>query len=146
MPKKVQIWPENGIFVHFWPGLAGSFGWWLWCAGCISQDTYLLYINNIQDKKIFSPRISTSRKSFIWKQYPRQTAVCRRWVSVIECLIMEHPVSTSSFHQHLILSLDLFRWWMCCFSIFFHPHDIMFEDCKIYWILKVSLLHTFSSM
>ena len=19
------------------------FGWWLWCAGCISQDTYLLY-------------------------------------------------------------------------------------------------------
>ena len=21
----------------------GSFGWWLWRAGCISQDTYLLY-------------------------------------------------------------------------------------------------------
>ena len=45
MPKKVQIWPENGIFVHFGPGLAGLFGWWLWRAGCISQDTYLL--NNI---------------------------------------------------------------------------------------------------
>ena len=34
---------ENGIFVLFGPGLAGSFGWWLWRAGCISQDTYLLY-------------------------------------------------------------------------------------------------------
>ena len=22
MPKKVQMWPENGIFVHFGPGLA----------------------------------------------------------------------------------------------------------------------------
>ena len=43
MPKKVQVWPENGIFVLFGPGLAGSFGWWLWRAGCISQDTYLLY-------------------------------------------------------------------------------------------------------
>ena len=43
MPKKVQIWPENGIFVHFGSGLASSFGWWLWRAGCISQDTYLLY-------------------------------------------------------------------------------------------------------
>ena len=26
LPKKVQIWPESGIFVHFGPGLAGSFG------------------------------------------------------------------------------------------------------------------------
>ena len=26
LPKKVQIWPENGIFVHFGPGLASSFG------------------------------------------------------------------------------------------------------------------------
>ena len=30
-------------FVHFGLGLAGSFGWWLWRASCISQDTYLLY-------------------------------------------------------------------------------------------------------
>ena len=35
--------PKIGIFVPFGPGLAGLFGWWLWRAGCISQDTYLLY-------------------------------------------------------------------------------------------------------
>ena len=39
-------------FVHFGLGLASSFGWWLWRAGCISQDTYLLYSNvNIQVHK-----------------------------------------------------------------------------------------------
>ena len=52
LPKKVQIWPENGIFVHFGPGLAGSFGWWLWCAGCISQDTYLLYDISLHDRNL----------------------------------------------------------------------------------------------
>ena len=26
LPKNDQIWPKFGIFVHFWPGLAGSFG------------------------------------------------------------------------------------------------------------------------
>ena len=52
MPKNDLIWPENGIFVHFGLGLAGSFGacwwvgWWLWRAGCISKDTYLLYNND----------------------------------------------------------------------------------------------------
>ena len=52
MPKNVQIWPENGIFGQFGPGHAGLLnalswvGWWLWRAGCISQDTYLLYDNN----------------------------------------------------------------------------------------------------
>ena len=48
LPKKVQIWPENGIFVHFGPGLAGSFGallvgWLVVVAHGLSQDTYLLY-------------------------------------------------------------------------------------------------------
>ena len=38
LPKNDPIWPEISIFVHFGPGLAGSFGWWLWRAGCISQD------------------------------------------------------------------------------------------------------------
>ena len=46
-----QIWPKIGIFGQFGPGHAGLFnallwvGWWLWRAGCISQDTYLLYID-----------------------------------------------------------------------------------------------------
>ena len=26
LPKNDQIWPKIGIFVHFGPGLAGSFG------------------------------------------------------------------------------------------------------------------------
>ena len=54
-PLKTRIFclrtTKFGIFVHLWPGLAGSFGallvgwvvWWFWRAGCISQDTYLLY-------------------------------------------------------------------------------------------------------
>ena len=48
-PNLVRI----GIFVHFGPGLAGSFGallvvgWWLWRAGCISQDTYYFINNNM---------------------------------------------------------------------------------------------------
>ena len=42
-PNLARIW-------HFWPLLAHSVpcwwvGWWLWRAGCISQDTYLLYLN-----------------------------------------------------------------------------------------------------
>ena len=53
MPQNDQIWPKIGIFGQFGPGHAGLFnallwdGWWLWRAGCISQDTYLLYIFNI---------------------------------------------------------------------------------------------------
>ena len=49
LPKNDQIWPKIGIFGQFGPGYAGLFnallwvGWWLWRAGCISQDTYLLY-------------------------------------------------------------------------------------------------------
>ena len=40
-PNLARIW-------HFWPLLAHLVpcwwvGWWLWRAGCISQDTYLLY-------------------------------------------------------------------------------------------------------
>ena len=48
LPKNNQIWPKTGIFGHFGPGLAGSFGWWLLRAGCISQDTYLLFMYNNQ--------------------------------------------------------------------------------------------------
>ena len=50
LPQNDQIWPKIGIFGQFGPGHAGLFnallwvGWWLWRAGCISQDTYLLYV------------------------------------------------------------------------------------------------------
>ena len=45
LPQNDQIQPEIGIFVHCWliwcpvGGLADGCG-----AGCISQDTYLLYL------------------------------------------------------------------------------------------------------
>ena len=65
LPKNVQILPEFGIFGQFGPGHAGLsmpcwlVGWWLWRAGCISQDTYLLYLFNvIQYNKSFRPVIS----------------------------------------------------------------------------------------
>ena len=62
--------PKIVIFVHFGPGLAGLFGallvdWWLWRAGCISQDTYLLYLTNIllQFSKLKSDLESSTQRS-----------------------------------------------------------------------------------
>ena len=61
LPQNDQIWPKIGIFGQFGPGHAGLFnallwvGWWLWRVGCISQDTYLLYI--IQQNRIQQPSI-----------------------------------------------------------------------------------------
>ena len=49
LPKNDQIWPNIGIFGQFWPAMQAYtvpcwwVSWWLWRAGCISQDTYLLY-------------------------------------------------------------------------------------------------------
>jgi len=62
-PKTTKI----GIFGQFGPVHAGLFnallwvGWWLWGAGCISQDTYLLYVGNktfdfSSKKRIFCPK------------------------------------------------------------------------------------------
>ena len=54
LPKNDQIWPKIGIFGQFGPGHAGLFnallwvGWWLWRAGCISQDAYLLYLSSLR--------------------------------------------------------------------------------------------------
>ena len=50
LPKNDQIWPKIGIFGEFGPGHAGLFNALLVgrlvvvAPGCISQDTYLLYI------------------------------------------------------------------------------------------------------
>ena len=44
--KKKDFLPKIGTFVHFGPAHLVPcwwIGWWLWRAGCISQDTYLLY-------------------------------------------------------------------------------------------------------
>ena len=45
--KNKEFLPKIGIFVHFGPAhLVPCWwvGWWLWRTGCISQDTYLLYV------------------------------------------------------------------------------------------------------
>ena len=49
LPKNDQIWPKIGIFGQFGQAMQAYsvpccwVGWWLWRAGCISQDTYVLY-------------------------------------------------------------------------------------------------------
>ena len=46
LPKKDQIWPEIGIFVHFGPGLAGSFVFGGGCgARAVSCKTPIYSIN-----------------------------------------------------------------------------------------------------
>ena len=53
LPKNDPIWPKIGIFAHCWliwcpvGGLAGGCG-----AGCILQDTYLLYVLNTWGNKL----------------------------------------------------------------------------------------------
>ena len=70
LPQNDQIWPKIGIFGQFGPGQAGLLnallwvGLWLWRAGCISQDTYLLYgfdhlVDIFSDKQV-SIRATTS--------------------------------------------------------------------------------------
>ena len=54
LPKNDQNWPKIGPKLAFLVNLGQAMqaysmpcwwvGWWLWRAGCISQDTYLLYI------------------------------------------------------------------------------------------------------
>merc|ERR1712200_347872 len=68
LPQNDQIWPKIGIFGQFGPGHAGLFnallwvGWWLWRAGCISQDTYLLYVSHSQKNwmKLYEMHLLTS--------------------------------------------------------------------------------------
>ena len=47
LPKNDQIWPKIGInlgqAMQAYSVPCWWVGWWLWRAGCISQDTYLLY-------------------------------------------------------------------------------------------------------
>ena len=48
-PKTTKFGPKLGFLFILGQALLAHLvpcwwvGWWLWCAGCISQDTYLLY-------------------------------------------------------------------------------------------------------
>ena len=45
-PKTTKFGPKLAFLVHLGQAMqAFSVSWWLWRAGCISQDTYLLYHN-----------------------------------------------------------------------------------------------------
>ena len=85
LPKNDQIWPKIGIFGQFGPGHAGLFnallwvGWWLWRAGCISQDTYLLYIllPCVKSSLFAHPKIP--RKIVISRKTTRKTLTIRHW-------------------------------------------------------------------
>ena len=52
MPKKDKFGPKLAFLFILGQALPDHFvpcwwvGWWLWRAGCISQDTYLLYGND----------------------------------------------------------------------------------------------------
>ena len=49
-PKMTKFGPKLAFLVNFGQAMQAYLvpcwwvGWWLWRAGCISQDTYLLYI------------------------------------------------------------------------------------------------------
>ena len=49
-PKTTKFGPKLAFFVNLGQAMQASsvpsywVGWWLWRAGCISQDTYLLYV------------------------------------------------------------------------------------------------------
>ena len=52
LSKNDQIWPKIGIFVHFGPGLAGSFGallvgWLVVVARDVSRKTPIYLINTL---------------------------------------------------------------------------------------------------
>ena len=53
LPKNDQIWPKLAFLVNLGQAMQAYsvpcwwIGWWLWRAGCISQDTYLLYVKHL---------------------------------------------------------------------------------------------------
>ena len=78
LPQNDQIWPKIGIFGQFGPGHAGLFnallwvGWWLWRAGCISQDTYLLYKYQLNVCLFYQKPAYPKYRAFLLK--------CQNWI------------------------------------------------------------------
>ena len=69
-PKTTKFGPKLTFLVNLGQAMKAYsvpcwwVGWWLWQAGCISQDTYLLYIVDKRKKQIRHDRL-TAR---IWRQ------------------------------------------------------------------------------
>ena len=55
-PKTTKFGPKLAFLVNLGQAMQAYsvpcwwVGWWLWRAGCISQDTYLLYFNKVAEK------------------------------------------------------------------------------------------------
>ena len=58
LPQNDQFWPKIGILVDLGQAMQAFsvpcwwVSWGLWRAGCIAQDTYLLYVNLAEQSKI----------------------------------------------------------------------------------------------
>ena len=78
-PKTTKFGPKLAFLVNLGQAMQASsvpcqwVGWWLWRAGCISQDTYLLYfiINHQENRRVryvtFSSRCPTLvRQIEVW--------------------------------------------------------------------------------
>ena len=60
-PKTTKFGPKLAFLVNLGKAMQAYSvpcwwaGWWLWCAGCISQDTYLLYsLQFLENVNLFS--------------------------------------------------------------------------------------------
>ena len=88
-PKTTKFGPKLAFLVNFDQAMPAHLvpywcvGWWLWRAGCISQDTYLLYINTLRiDNRgrlyTFPGIVLTKQNNNKWKLPSRTVAQTRR--------------------------------------------------------------------
>ena len=96
--------------------------WWLWCADCISHDTYLLYFNHFH-KKMISPSSVISYcphvgfKHLIVQELPSQDPLTQ-----LSSLPSVTPSSDFSINQHCSAQIPEFSW------------------CQIYWMYSNTVL------
>ena len=111
LSKNDQIWPKIGIFGQFGPAMQAYsvpcwwVGWWLWRAGCISQDTYLLY-------DIFLPSIfDRARNKVICGEWNLIRRDCGRYFQKVYFsqlfTELDKKQGAESFHQYTSLTCCL---------------------------------------
>ena len=104
LPQNDQIWPKIGIFDQFGTGHAGLFnallwvGWWLWRAGCISQDTCLRYVLHLCTHTCITFSMEGERDR-LWDPL-------RLWQHV-----------WLPFHRHLLCGRGLWFVFICVISV-----------------------------
>ena len=72
--------------------------WWLWRAGCISQDTYLLYIiNHINKKTVFVSFASCKSSKYSWRMPVRRESS----ILTASCLFESSNQYINIIHQYI---------------------------------------------